>query len=606
LRLVCFGTNHPILNLTEIYVILYLLQTSMSSLKILTEKHNLISETKFQLKSFILILYRQLRNSFTSLKSYKIDGRLKNGPVVASSATDLWNNEDTEKSWMLTAGKVHNLRLAAKKLNGIEVEAGKIFSFWQHLGNPNLWKGYVIGREIREGCIIPTIAGGLCQLSNALYDAALKANFNIIERHRHTKVIKGSLAEKDRDATVKWNYVDLRFQSENTFRIEIELTQDNLLVQFRSREKPLRCFTETAVLNLQPAKLNDCYSCGNFKCFKHPDPVVLKKEKAITCFVLDEKWSEFDRYIKTTSTKNDYFIVPLLKNLLIKTNRYNWANRNPQKTAATPFAAIHRALSLRITAIRKRNIFSKKLQLDKKLAKAAAKKIPVESTHLVVSQNLLPFLWEEGVFGGRSFDVLMNRLPVEKLHERLDIAFKNYPESKTLNDFRAPRCLIDTENIALTKSRHIITAHTEIAGIFTHKTIKLDWTVPDKMTLKKTAEGKILFPASALGRNGAHEMKRLASALDLSIVLLGKATESTGFWKGIAIGFAGNNPLENICLVVYPAYVAQQPRLLLKALAAGIPVITTTASGLNPQPNLTIVPVGDYEKLKEEVIKNIH
>ena len=66
---------------------------------------------------------------------------------------------------------------------------------------------------------MPTIAGGLCQLSNALYDTALKANFEIIERHRHTKVIKSSLAEQDRDATVKWNYVDLRFKSTRSFRM---------------------------------------------------------------------------------------------------------------------------------------------------------------------------------------------------------------------------------------------------------------------------------------------------------------------------------------------------------------------------------------------------
>ena len=69
-----------------------------------------------------------------------------------------------------------------------------------------------MGRELREGCLVPSIGGGLCQLSNALYDAALRAGLQVVERHRHTQVVPGSLAESDRDATVFWNYRDLRLR----------------------------------------------------------------------------------------------------------------------------------------------------------------------------------------------------------------------------------------------------------------------------------------------------------------------------------------------------------------------------------------------------------
>ena len=72
----------------------------------------------------------------------------------------------------MTAGKIENLRISTKKLHGLEGKANETFSFWKHIGNPNFGQDYVIGREIREGCIVPTIAAGLCQLSNALYDAA--------------------------------------------------------------------------------------------------------------------------------------------------------------------------------------------------------------------------------------------------------------------------------------------------------------------------------------------------------------------------------------------------------------------------------------------------
>lgn len=50
--------------------------------------------------------------------------------------------------------------------------------------------------------------------------------------------------------------------------------------------------------------------------------------------------------------------------------------------------------------------------MDAELARIYARRIPYTATHLVVSQNLLPHLWREGALAGRTFDVLMTRLPL--------------------------------------------------------------------------------------------------------------------------------------------------------------------------------------------------
>ena len=71
----------------------------------------------------------------------------------------------------------------------------------------------VEGRQISEGCLIPAIGGGICQLSNALYEVALGAKLTIVERHPHTRIVPGSASEWGKDATVFWNYLDLRFVS---------------------------------------------------------------------------------------------------------------------------------------------------------------------------------------------------------------------------------------------------------------------------------------------------------------------------------------------------------------------------------------------------------
>ena len=433
-----------------------------------------------------------------------------------------------------------------------------------------------------------------------MYDAALNANFDIVERHKHTKVIKGSLAEQDRDATVKWNYIDLRFKSSFDFRIEIELTSDKLVVCFRSIQKNVKATDEKFDLRYSN-KLNDCYSCGNFACFKHPDRTSLKQEIATTTFILDEKWPEYDNYITETTTASDNFILPLKKNRFIKTDRYSWTSANPKKTKTTDFEGIYRAIKLRFAPKNKNNVFELGLRLDKKIATAAARQIPIDSTHLVISQNLLPFIYETGVLGGRTFDVLMTRLPFEKLHERLDFAFNIHSESPTLKDFRADKELIETENKALTKARKIITPHSEIAEIFKNKVVKLNWETP-LSTNGQTNGIKVLFPASAVGRKGAYEIRRLAKELKLNLTISGRTIENDNFWEDLKTE-KFNGAFDQIGLIVYPTFVEHQPRQILKAISKGVKVVTTIACGLDGSDLVEIVEINNFEQLKNAVEK---
>ena len=566
----------------------------------MTEKHSFVNDTIFRLKTVVLTGNRIFKNLLYPTQKFKDKSQLIKKPVIAFSESDLWNPFDNKDNWILTAGKIENLRISAKKLHGLEIKANEVFSFWKHIGNPNFGQGYVIGREIREGCIVPTIAGGLCQLSNALYDAALNANFDIVERHKHTKVIKGSLAEQDRDATVKWNYIDLRFKSSFDFRIEIELTSDKLVVCFRSIQKNVKATDEKFDLRYSN-KLNDCYSCGNFACFKHPDRTSLKQEIATTTFILDEKWPEYDNYITETATASDNFILPLKKNRFIKTDRYSWTSANPKKTKTTDFEGIYRAIKLRFAPKNKNNVFELGLRLDKKIATAAARQIPIDSTHLVISQNLLPFIYETGVLGGRTFDVLMTRLPFEKLHERLDFAFNIHSESPTLKDFRADKELIETENKALTKARKIITPHSEIAEIFKNKVVKLNWETP-LSTNGQTNGIKVLFPASAVGRKGAYEIRRLAKELKLNLTISGRTIENDNFWEDLKTE-KFNGAFDQIGLIVYPTFVEHQPRQILKAISKGVKVVTTIACGLDGSDLVEIVEINNFEQLKNAVEK---
>ena len=565
----------------------------------LSERHTLPKRIIFKLKINLLVLHRTLKNLFSPVHTFKDEKKLINEPVISISVSELWNSGDNRDNWILTAGKVENLRIAVRKLHGMEVKAGQIFSFWKQIGNPNYGKGYVMGREIREGCIVPTIAGGLCQLSNALYDAALKANFEIIERHRHTQVIQGSLAEKNRDATVKWNYIDLRFRSTADFRIEATLSSSQLIVHFKSSEINSPAPETKTIPEAIAKKINDCYSCGNLACSKHLPPEKKKEKAAVTTFILDEKWPEFDKYICSVSENEDHFIVPIRNTPWLRSDRYQWSSLRKGNTSSTSIQGIYRALLLRYAARSKRNVFELGLKSDKKIARAAIKKIPVHSTHIVVAQNLLPFLFETGILGGRSYDVLMTRMPFGNIHQQLNDAHQQYPESTTLNDFRAPELIVTTEKTALHHANKVITPHSAVAALFNTRAEKLKWVIPDSSSQPVTGK-KILFPASAVGRKGAYEMKQLAQELSLDLVISGRALEKPGFWEDVHTELF-NGDFESIGLVVYPVHVEHQPRQVLKAIARGIPVITTSVCGLPEMPNVIITEPGNMNQLINEV-----
>ncbi|MDM1061577.1 VanW family protein [Empedobacter falsenii] len=561
----------------------------------LIEQHSFTKSLIFKLKSSVLIGLRGLKNIQDNPTKFQFDSKLIDQPVIAFSDSELWNPNDTKENWILTAGKIQNLRIASQKINGLEIKANETFSFWKHIGNPNYGQGYVVGREIKEGCIVPTIAGGLCQLSNALYDAALNANFEIIERHKHTKIIQGSLAEKDRDATVKWNYIDLRFRSAYDFRIETELTSTHLIVRYKSQNKDLK-LSENIDSKLAFNFLNDCYSCGNDSCHQHEDQSHKNQQIKTTAYILDEKWPEYDKYISKNINENDRFIFSMKKIFFIKTNRYNWSFSSHKDSKTTLLSGIYRALKLRFS--KNKNPFELSLQLDEKIANSASKLIPIESTHLVISQNLLPFIYKKGMLGGRTFDVLMTRLPIETLHERLDYSHFIYPESKTLKDFRANKNLIDLENNALNKAQKIISPHTDIQKMFQHKIVKLDWNI--EQNLNQKTGNKILFSASAVGRKGAYEMRKLAKELNLQLVILGRNLEMDNFWQNIQIEKFSEN-YDEIGLIIYPTIIENQPRQPIKAVSYGIPIITTTACGLQDSENVKVVKLNDYNSLKKEV-----
>ena len=74
--------------------------------------------------------------------------------VLAEERSPLWTEESLAERG-LQQGKVQNLRVAVRRLNGAVLPAAAVFSFWKQIGAPTARRGFAPGRELREGCLIP-------------------------------------------------------------------------------------------------------------------------------------------------------------------------------------------------------------------------------------------------------------------------------------------------------------------------------------------------------------------------------------------------------------------------------------------------------------------
>ena len=560
----------------------------------------------FRGKASLLQARRSIANASDKIIGrFPLAGDRADGTIVAASKTLLWTESAPEEQFLL-AGKVHNLRLAVKKINGLEIPANAVFSFWKHIGRANKRQGFVIGRELREGCLIPSVGGGLCQLSNALYDAALKAGFEIIERHAHSQIVAGSLAEQGRDATVFWNYIDLRFKSAADFRIAAKLDANYLLVEFKSEIKNAKLFQiarngEFENPQSKNQKTNSCASCGAGDCFRS-----LKAKANLdfgrSAFLVDEFSAEFDEHLQKTRTAKDVLFVPLDGARFRKAN-YAWNFRGFNNTRQSFLVALERSYKSRRLAAQGASRQLNLLAMSRKLAENYAKRLKYDATHLVVQQNLLPFLWRSGILGGRSFDVLMTGLPLEKLQETLNFAAALHPESVTLGDFRADENLIEAETEALRNAGKIITPHSAVAALFPERAALLDWKIPPAREIIKRPNEKytVVFPASTVGRKGCYELREAIRGLNVKLIGLGAELESAGFWREFDFQKGGDDWLETADLVVLPAFVEHKPRRLLQAVANRIPVIASNACGMENVAGVTCIKAGDVEVLKETI-----
>ena len=138
----------------------------------------------------------------------------------------------------LEAGKRHNVQLVVAALHGLVITPAQPFSFWRAVGPATAARGFTWGMELRSGCAVPAIGGGICLVTNALFTIAAQLGWHVIERHGHSMALGDPHAL---DATVAFPHVDLRFAPrEGDAVLDLRIEGDLLVVAARSTAAALR------------------------------------------------------------------------------------------------------------------------------------------------------------------------------------------------------------------------------------------------------------------------------------------------------------------------------------------------------------------------------
>jgi glycosyltransferase involved in cell wall biosynthesis len=93
--------------------------------------------------------------------------------------------------------------------------------------------------------------------------------------------------------------------------------------------------------------------------------------------------------------------------------------------------------------------------------------------------------------------------------------------------------------------------------------------------------------------------------VDVTIVTLGGDIEGSEFWRGYDVERGGQNWMDRADVVVLPAFVEHRPGRLLQAAAAGIPVIASTACGVEGVDGIETLDWGDVEGLRAAIKRKL-
>ena len=144
------------------------------------------------------------------------------------------------------SNRSYNIALACKKINGVVLGPGDIFSYNDTVGPRTASRGFRTANVYVGNKVEPGIGGGICQVSSTLFNTAVLSDLNIVYRTNHSLTV--SYVPLGRDATVSDGSIDFKFENSTGEPIKIVASASggtNTISIYGKKQNPNRTISMT-------------------------------------------------------------------------------------------------------------------------------------------------------------------------------------------------------------------------------------------------------------------------------------------------------------------------------------------------------------------------
>lgn len=171
-----------------------------------------------------------------------------------------------------------NMRVSLAACNGSIIDPGEVWSFNDCTGDSNdTANGYAAAGVIVDGSYTDGVGGGICQSSTTIYNAAVRSNLSIYERHNHT--YPSSYAYSGFDAAIDYGNFDLKLKNDSKYQVFLSCYMDGttLYARFYGIKSDSYDVIDTYSENYSIG--SSSYRAKSFRVYKDSKGKVIDKEE---------------------------------------------------------------------------------------------------------------------------------------------------------------------------------------------------------------------------------------------------------------------------------------------------------------------------------------
>ncbi len=133
----------------------------------------------------------------------------------------------------LQYNKAKNLEIAGKKIDGVIINPGEVFSLWNLVGITSKRKGYLEGLTVSDSSLGSGVGGGLCQLGNLIHYLVLHTDLEVVEKWHHSDALFPD--EKRRvpfgiGTSIAYKRLDYKFKNTTDYPVQLRIWQDDTML----------------------------------------------------------------------------------------------------------------------------------------------------------------------------------------------------------------------------------------------------------------------------------------------------------------------------------------------------------------------------------------